>query len=78
MNNINKSKKIYSYPIPFNDNSTVITNFPSDLQYLRHNAINIINNTIAATNKNITNNHNTNRQTNHEIADLSNWNMLMD
>lgn len=78
MNNINKSKKIYSYPIPFNDNSTVITNFPSDLQYLRHNAINIINNTIAATNKNITNNHNTNRQTNHEIADLSKADVLLE
>lgn len=78
MVNINKSKKIYGFPIPFNDNSTLITNFPSDLQYLRQNAVSIVENTIAATNKNINIKLNINDKTSHEIADLSKADILLE
>ena len=77
MININKSKKIYGSPIPFNDTSTIITNFPSDLQYLRNNAISIVKNPTTP-NKDININFGIFGNQNHDIADLSKVDILLE
>lgn len=43
MINLNKNKKIYGSPIPFNEKSTVIELFNSDIKYLRTQAIGVVN-----------------------------------
>lgn len=78
MISIIKSKKIYDIPIPFDDNSVIVTSFPSDLRYLRQNAVNIVKKTTAATNKNINLSLNISGKGSHKIADLSKADILLE